>query len=85
MDNSILYTRNDKYLNTTAGKANRTFGFLMRDMGTITGVGMGFRQWDGTPDTSVSDSSFYKTNLELTHLKRPNAFKTLIGLSSILV
>ena len=32
--NSNLYTRNDKYFNTTAGNANRTFGFLMRDMGT---------------------------------------------------
>ena len=56
----------------------------MRDMGTITGGGNGL-QGAGMADTSVNGSSFYKTNLELTHLKRPNAFKAVIGLSSILV
>ena len=57
-----------------------TFGFLMRDTGTITG---GKNELQGTvmAYTSVNGSSFYKTNLRLTHLKRPNAFKTLIGLS----
>ena len=48
VDNSILHTRYDKYFNTMAGNANRTFGFVMRDMGTITGAGNGLQgAWDG--------------------------------------
>ena len=63
VDNSILYTRYDKYFNTTAGNANRTFGFVMRDMGTITGAGNGL-QGSGMADISLNGSFFYKANLE---------------------
>ena len=41
----------------------------MRDMGTITERGNGL-QGAGMANTSVNGSSFYKTNLELTHLKK---------------
>ena len=41
----------------------------MRDMGHIAGRGNGL-QGTGMADTSVNGSSFYKTDLELTHLKK---------------
>ena len=52
-----------------AGNANRTFGFIMRDMGTITGAGNGL-QGAGMADTSLNGSFVYKANLELAHLKK---------------
>ena len=47
---------------------NRTYGFLMRDFGTITGKGNGL-QGAGMVYASVNGSSLYKTNLKLTHMK----------------
>ena len=52
-----------------AGNTNRNFVFLMRDMGTSTGGGNGLQE-AGMAYTSANGSSFYKTNLELTHLKK---------------
>ena len=84
VDNSILDPRNDKHFNTMAGYANRTFGFLMRDIGTITGGWNGL-QGAGMAYTSVNGSSFYKTNLELTHLKNTkriqNTHRPVLNLS----
>ena len=56
----------------------------MRDMGTISGGGNGL-QGAGMADTSVNGSSFYKTNLELTHLKKTkriqNTHRPILNLS----
>ena len=56
----------------------------MRDMGTITGGGNGL-QGAGMADTSVNGSPFYKTNLELTHLKKTkniqNTHRAILNLS----
>ena len=56
----------------------------MRDMGTITGGGNGL-QGAGMADSSVYGSFFYKTNLELTHLKKTkciqNTHKAILDLS----
>ena len=53
-------------------------------MGTITGGGNGL-QGTGMADTSVNGSSFYKTNLELTYLKKTkriqNTHRAILNLS----
>ena len=53
-------------------------------MGTITGGGNGL-QGAGMADTSVNGSSFYKTNLALTHLKKTkriqNTHRLILNLS----
>ena len=48
---------------------NRTYRFLMRDFGTITGEGKEL-QGAGMAYASVNGSSLYKTNLKLTHMKK---------------
>ena len=69
VDKNILDNGNNKYFKTMAEYTNRTYGFLMRDFGTITGEGKGL-QGAGMAYASVNGSSLYKTNLKLTHMKK---------------
>ena len=48
---------------------NRTYGFLMRDFRTITREGNGLQR-AGMVYASVNNSSLYKTNLKLTHMRK---------------
>ena len=44
VDKNILDIGNNKYFKTMAEYTDRTYGFLMRDFGTINREGMGFRE-----------------------------------------
>ena len=65
-----------------AGYANRTYGFLMRDIGTGGGNGL---QGTGMAYASVNSSSLYKTNFKVTHLKKTkrtqNTHRPILNLS----
>ena len=67
VDKNILDIGNNKYFKAMAEYTVRTYGFLMRDFGTITGEGNGL-QGAGMVYASVNGSSLYKTNLKSTQL-----------------
>ena len=62
---------------------NKTYRFLMREIGIFTGVGNGFQE-AGMAYTSTNGPSLYETDFHSTHLKKAK-HTTLVGLSLISV
>ena len=64
--NESRLNRRNNYCNVYG---NKTYKFLMREIGIFTGVGNGFQE-AGMAYTSTNGPSLYKTDFHLTHLKK---------------
>ena len=66
---SVNESRLNSWNNYCNVYGNKTYRFLMKEIGIFTGVGNGFQE-AGMAYTSTNGPSLYKTDFHLTHLKK---------------